>query len=65
MIELSDKHHEALAFIAKTHEDLAKAAMFLLDKKYSQAYGHVTRAEESIRQILHVQHDLTTKDKDE
>ena len=65
MEEISDRHHEALAFIAKTHEDLAKAAMFLLDKKYSQAHSHMTRAEESIRQILHVQKDLTPEDKDE
>ena len=62
---ISDKHHEALAFIAKAHEDLAKASMFLLDKKAAQAFGHLTRAKESIRQIIEVQEDLTSKDKDE
>jgi len=65
MEKISDRHHEALAFIAKTHEDLAKASMFLLDGKAAQAYGHVTRAKESIRLILEVQKDLTPEDKDE
>ena len=64
MKEISDRHHEALAFIAKTHEDLALASLFLLDGKAAQAYGHVTRAKESIRQILEVQQDLTPDDKD-
>lgn len=65
MEELSDRHHEALQFISKTQEDLALAAMFLLDKKAAQAFGHISRAKESIRQILEVQHDLTPDDKDE
>ncbi|QLH10269.1 hypothetical protein [Nitrosarchaeum sp. AC2] len=65
MEKISDRHREALAFIAKTHEDLALASMFLLDSKAAQAYGHVTRAKESIRQILEVQQDLTPEDKDQ
>jgi len=65
MEKLSDRHKEALAFIAKTNEDLALASMFLLDGKAAQAFGHMTRAKESIRQILEVQQDLTPEDKDE
>lgn len=64
MKEISDRHHEALGFIAKTHEDLSAASMLLLDGKAAQAFGHMMRAKESIRQILEVQADLTPEDKD-
>lgn len=65
MSQISDRHREALAFIAKTHEDLALTAMFLLDGKSAQAYGKLLRAKESIRMILEVQRDLTDTDVDE
>ncbi|MCH7561167.1 MAG: hypothetical protein IIC67_07360 [Thaumarchaeota archaeon] len=65
MKNISDRHHEALAFIAKAQEDLALTAMFLLDGKAAQAFGKISRAENSIRMILHEQADLTPEDKDE
>ena len=64
MENISDRHHEALAYIAKTHEDLALASMLLLDGKAAQAYGKMLRSENSIRMILHEQADLTSEDKD-
>ncbi len=65
MEELSDRHFEALQYLAKANEDLALAIQNLLDKKFSQAYGYTTRVRESIRLILEVDKGLTYHDKDE
>lgn len=65
MEEISDRHISALKWLGKANEDLSKAIQFALDRKYFQAYGSATRVQESIRQLLEVDKDLTLQDKDE
>jgi len=63
MKEISDRHHEALQFLAKANEDIVKAEQAILDDKFADAYGFATRVSESMRQIFEVQKDLTNDDK--
>ena len=65
MVEISDRHMEALKWLAKASSDLSKATQSLLDKKYADAYYEATRVQETMRQLLEVQQDLTKNDQNE
>lgn len=65
MEEISDRHLSALKWMAKANFDLARATQSVLDRKYADAYGEILRVQESIRQLLEVDRDLTDKDENE
>lgn len=64
MKEISDRYMSALLWLTKANTDLAEAIHSVSNKQYAVAYSKALRVQESIRQLLEVDKDLTSDDRD-
>lgn len=64
MEEISDKHMSGFRWLTKANTDLAEAIHSMSNKQYATAYSKALRVQESIRQLLEVDRDLTSEDHD-
>ena len=63
MEELSVRHQSALDWLTKANYDLALAIIELKNGNYETAYMKSTRVQESIRQLLEVDCNLSPMDR--